>query len=79
MKYDAKYFGQQVLPGEPKQPPSPLKRMKSGAAAIADHIPRQGSPTNPYLAGAEIIVEGGGENDKDPLGDEEEEFISEGI
>jgi hypothetical protein len=58
-----------------------VKRLKAvGAAALAEHIPRQGSPTNPYLAGAEIIVgDHSGDQANSALDNEEEEFASEGI
>jgi hypothetical protein len=60
--------------------PWPVKRPWSGAKAIAGHIPRQGSPTNPYLAGAEILVDsdkGSENNDKEK--EEFEDFDTEGI
>lgn len=81
-QHDSKYFGHQLVPNETKndEKPGPLKRLWTGSNAIASHIPRQGSPSNPYLAGAEIMVDKKTGDEGDAKQEEDvEDFETEGI
>jgi hypothetical protein len=81
-QHDSKYFGHQLVPNETKndEKPGPLKRLWTGSNAIASHIPRQGSPSNPYLAGAEIMVDKKAGDEGDAKQEEDvEDFETEGI
>ncbi|KAI9284706.1 hypothetical protein BC943DRAFT_337992 [Umbelopsis sp. AD052] len=77
---DAKFFGHQFVPSDSKavKKPSPLTRAGSSANAISGHIPRQGSPTNPYLAGAEIMLGRGSKKGEEEVeGEEKDEDVED--